>query len=165
SERAAADRTARREPRVRHRVRARRRSCRASARRSRVGAGRAGRLGDAGGRPQEHRVNEIVEGVQAYFQVRDAWRVAADVVDVLLVAYLFYRGLLLIRGTRAMQMVVGLVLVFLVYQLSRRAELTTLFTILDELLTYVILIVVVLFQNDIRRALMRVGSRPFLRGA
>src|SRR5690606_20161186 len=104
-------------------------------------------------------------GVQAYFQVRDAWRVAADVVDVLLVAYLFYRGLLLIRGTRAMQMVVGLVLVFLVYQLSRRAELTTLFTILDELLTYVILIVVVLFQNDIRRALMRVGSRPFLRGA
>lgn len=110
-------------------------------------------------------MSELVEGVQAYFQVRDAWRVVADVVDVLLVAYLFYRGLLLIRGTRAMQMVVGLVLVFLIYQLSRRAELTTLFTILDELLTYVILIVVVLFQNDIRRALMRVGSRPFLRGA
>jgi uncharacterized protein (TIGR00159 family) len=110
-------------------------------------------------------VNAIVEGVEAYFQVRDAWRVGADLVDILLVAYLFYRGLLLIRGTRAMQMVVGLVLVFLVYQLARRAELTTLFTILDELLTYVILIVIVLFQNDIRRALMRVGSRPFLRGA
>lgn len=108
---------------------------------------------------------DVIEGVRAFFVGRDPWRVAADVVDILLVAYLFYRVLLLIRGTRAMQMVVGLVLVFLVYQLARRAELITLFTILDELLTYVVLIIVVLFQNDIRRALMRVGSRPFLRGA
>ncbi len=110
-------------------------------------------------------MNEILEGVQGFFIGRDPWRVTADIVDILLVAYLFYRVLLLIRGTRAMQMVVGLVLVFLVYQVARRAELVTLFTILDELLTYVVLIIVVLFQNDIRRALMRVGSRPFLRGA
>ncbi len=108
---------------------------------------------------------EILDGVRSFFIGREPWRVAADIVDILLVAYLFYRVLLLIRGTRAMQMVVGLVLVFLVYQLARRAELITLFTILDELLTYVVLIIVVLFQNDIRRALMRVGSRPFLRGA
>ncbi|MCZ7684399.1 MAG: diadenylate cyclase CdaA [Sandaracinaceae bacterium] len=108
---------------------------------------------------------DVVDGVVSFFVDREAWRVIADVVDILLVAYLFYRGLLLIRGTRAMQMVVGLVLVFLVYQLARRAELITLFTLLDELLTYVVLIVVVLFQNDIRRALMRVGARPFLRGA
>lgn len=110
-------------------------------------------------------MNEILGSLDAFFFDRSAWRVVADIVDILLVAFLFYRGLLLIRGTRAMQMVVGLVLVFLVYQLSRRAELITLFTILDELLTYVVLIVIVLFQNDIRRALMRVGSRPFLRGA
>lgn len=102
---------------------------------------------------------------QFYTFFASHWRVIADVFDVAIVAYVFYRGLLLIRGTRAMQMIVGLVLVFFVYQLASRAHLVTLFTILDELLTYVVLIVVVLFQNDIRRALMRVGSRPFFRAA
>jgi diadenylate cyclase len=110
-------------------------------------------------------MNDLLEGIQAYFRAREVWRVVADAFDITLVAFIFYRGLLLIRGTRAMQMVIGLVLVFLVYQLARRAELITLFTILDELLTYVVLIVVVLFQNDIRRGLMRVGSRPFFRAA
>ncbi|HEY8428713.1 MAG TPA: diadenylate cyclase CdaA [Sandaracinaceae bacterium] len=110
-------------------------------------------------------MSELVEGFASFFVERDAWRIVIDIVDILVVAYIFYRGLLLIRGTRAMQMVVGLVLVFIVYQLARRMELITLFTILDELLTYVVLIVIILFQNDIRRALMRVGSRPFLRGA
>ena len=64
---------------------------------------------------------------------REAVEVVVDLLDILLVAYLFYRVLLLIRGTRAMQMGVGLVLVFLVYTLARRAGLITLFTILDAL--------------------------------
>lgn len=110
-------------------------------------------------------LSEVLDGLGAFFLERDAWRVAGDLADVLLVAYLFYRGLLLIRGTRAMQMGVGLTLVFLVYHVARRAELITLHSLLDGLLNHVVLIVVVLFQNDIRRALMRVGSRPFFRAA
>ena len=109
-------------------------------------------------------MNEIIDATAAFFLERDALREVVDILDILLVAYLFYRVLLLIRGTRAMQMGVGLVLVFLVYTLARRAGLITLFTILDALLTYVVIIIVILFQNDIRRALMRVGSRPFFRG-
>jgi diadenylate cyclase len=108
-------------------------------------------------------VTDLFNTFYAFFASH--WRVIADVFDVVIVAYVFYRGLLVIRGTRAMQMIVGLVLVFLVYQLAKRAHLVTLFTILDQLLTYVVLIVVVLFQNDIRRALMRVGRRPFFRAA
>jgi diadenylate cyclase len=109
--------------------------------------------------------HELLDGLSTFFLERDPWRTAGDVLDILLVAYLFYRGLLLIRGTRAMQMVVGLLLVFVVYHVARRAELVTLLSLLDGLLTHVVLIVVVLFQNDIRRALMRVGSRPFFRAA
>jgi len=97
------------------------------------------------------------------FANRDALRVATDIVDILLVAYILYRVLLLMRGTRAMQMGIGLVLVFLVYNFARRIGLITLWSILDSLLTYVVLIIVVIFQNDIRRALMRVGSRRWLR--
>ncbi|MFK7988762.1 MAG: diadenylate cyclase CdaA [Sandaracinaceae bacterium] len=99
----------------------------------------------------------------SHFFMRDGLKVVVDVLDILLVAYLFYRVLLLIRGTRAMQMGIGIVLVFLVYTVARNVGLITLFTILDGLLTYVVLIIIVLFQNDIRRALMRVGSRPFFR--
>lgn len=108
-------------------------------------------------------MSEVLEALNAFFLERETLRVVADVLDILLVAYLFYRVLLLIRGTRAMQMGVGLVLVFIVYHLARRAGLITLFTILDALLTYVVIIIVVLFQNDIRRALMSVGARPFFR--
>ena len=108
-------------------------------------------------------MNEVITGLSAFFLERDALRVIADLFDIIVVAYLFYRVLLLIRGTRAMQMGIGLVLVFVVYSLARRVGLITLFTILDGLLTYVVLIIVVLFQNDIRRALMRVGSRPFFK--
>jgi diadenylate cyclase len=89
----------------------------------------------------------------------------ADVADVLIVAFLLYRVLLLVRGTRAMQMAIGLGLVFLAYQLARGIGLITLYTILDSLLTYIVLLVVVVFQNDIRRVLARVGAQPFMRGA
>src|SRR5690606_30882212 len=144
-------------------VRAVRRGAR--PRRLRVRAGRARGGGDARRprrrRPRGRRVTEVLEALSAFFLEREWIRVVVDVFDIVLVAYLFYRVLLLIRGTRAMQMGIGLVLVFLVYTLARRVGLITLFTILDGLLTYIALIIVVLFQNDIRRALMRVGSRPF----
>ena len=92
-------------------------------------------------------------------------RVVVDVADVLIVAYLLYRLMLLVKGTRAMQMAIGLGLVFLVYHLSRRLGLVTLYTILDTLLTYIVLLIVVIFQNDIRRLLARFGQRPWFRGA
>ena len=92
-------------------------------------------------------------------------RVFLDVLDLFVVAFVIYRGLLLVRGTRAMQMTIGLGLIFVAYQASRQLGLYTLYTLLDAFLTYIVLLVVVLFQNDIRRALTRVGTRPLFRGA
>jgi uncharacterized protein (TIGR00159 family) len=63
-----------------------------------------------------------------------------------------------------MQMSVGLALVFVVYQLAQRFGLVTMWTLLDTLLTYSVLAIVIIFQSDIRRALMRVGRRPYFRG-
>lgn len=83
-----------------------------------------------------------------------------DLADIVLVAVVLYYVLLLIRGTRAMQMGIGLALVFFVYQAAKRLGLVTLHAMLDTLLTSLVLIIVVIFQNEIRRALMRFGSRP-----
>jgi len=78
------------------------------------------------------------------------------------VAFVLYYVLLLIKGTRAMQMGVGLAFVFVVYQMAKRFGLVTLYAMLDTLLTSLVLIIVVVFQHDIRRALMRFGRRPLL---
>ncbi len=96
-----------------------------------------------------------------YFNVIPAprWQ---DIVDVLIVAYVFYRIALLIRGTRAVQMVLGLVVVGVAFVGSQVFGLFTLNWLLNNFLGSLIVILVVIFQADIRRALTRVGSRSFI---
>lgn len=104
----------------------------------------------------------MLEGLLRLFSTRPFAQVVRDVVDILIVAYVIYRALLVMRGTRAMQMGIGLLIVFLLYLGARTFQLTTLNTVLSWLLGSIILIVVVVFQNDIRRALIRMGSRAWL---
>lgn len=82
--------------------------------------------------------------------------------DVVIVAFLIYRVLLMIRGTRAAQMIAGLLIVFVAYLGSTRLELGTLGWLLDNALKYAIILIIVVFQDDIRRGLMRMGRRMFL---
>jgi len=58
-------------------------------------------------------------------------------------------------------MLIGLCVVFLIYLSSRLFDLYTLNWILDNFLSSVLLVIVIIFQSDIRRALVQVGSRPF----
>ncbi len=106
----------------------------------------------------------MLEGFLHLFSSRPWLQVLVDVLDILVVTYVIYRAFLVLRGTRAMQMGTGLGVIFLVYVVSQRAGFVTLFSLLSTLLSSVILIVVVVFQNDIRRGLMRVGSRAFFAG-
>ena len=92
---------------------------------------------------------------------RPGWVTA---IDLALVYYLIYRALLTIRGTRAAQMVVGIVLVGAGFYAARRLELTAVSWLLDNVINYLILIVIVVFQADIRRALGRLGQGVLPRG-
>jgi diadenylate cyclase len=85
------------------------------------------------------------------------WR---DAVDILAVAFIVYNLLLLIRGTRAVQMLLGLVFVGVVYYCAQIAELPTLQTILENLLIVLPFAIIVLFQQEIRRALANFGRNP-----
>ncbi len=84
-----------------------------------------------------------------------------DLLDIGLVAFVIYRIMLLIKGTRAVQMLLGLAVILGVYVSSQVSGLYTLHWILDNFLSSIILVIVVLFQNDIRRALIHVGRNPF----
>lgn len=106
----------------------------------------------------------MFEGFLHLFARRPLSAVLTDIADILVVTYVVYRALLVLRGTRAMQMGMGLGVISLVYVVSNWAGLVTLFNLLNALLSSIILIVVVVFQNDIRRGLMRVGARAIFGG-
>ena len=108
-------------------------------------------------------IQDLLHTVVGFF-ARNALLVALDLCDILVVSFLIYRVLALLKGTRAMQTGIGLALIFAVYYAARRIGFMTLWSILDGLITYIVLIVVILFQNDIRRALMRMGGASFLIG-
>ncbi|MEB2322924.1 MAG: diadenylate cyclase CdaA [Sorangiineae bacterium] len=103
----------------------------------------------------------MLEGVLQYLQQRTALQLAKDALDVFIVYYVVYRALLVLRGTRAMQVGVGLGMVFVLYVVARWLQLVTVLSILSALISSIILVIVVVFQNDIRRGLMRVGSRAW----
>jgi diadenylate cyclase len=84
-----------------------------------------------------------------------------DGLDILMVAYVIYRIALLIRGTRTMQMVVGLGILAAAFVTSQMLGLFTLNWLLNNFLGSLIVILVVIFQADIRRALTGVGARSF----
>jgi diadenylate cyclase len=84
-----------------------------------------------------------------------------DILDVLIVAYVIYRIAMLIRGTRTVQMIVGLVIVGAAFVISQLLGLFTLNWLLNNFLGSLFVILVVIFQADIRRALTRVGAQSF----
>jgi diadenylate cyclase len=100
-------------------------------------------------------VSGILGGV---FDEWSARTVLVTAIDLALVYYLIYRLLLTIKGTRAAQMVAGIVAVGAAFFVAERLELTTISWLLDNFINYLIIIVIVIFQGDIRRALGRIGK-------
>lgn len=95
------------------------------------------------------------------FEMLANFRWFLDLLDILLVAFIIYRIILLIKGTRAVQMLVGLAVLLIIYVASQVGGLYTLNWILNNFLSSIILVIVVIFQHDIRRALIHVGRNPF----
>src|SRR5882672_9572680 len=89
-----------------------------------------------------------------------------NIADVVLVFLLVYGVLKLIRGTRATPMAAGIAALALLYWLSIKEELATLEFILRGALLYIGVAIIVLFQTEIRQALINFGNRfrmPFTR--
>lgn len=104
----------------------------------------------------------MFDGLLYLFSRRPLAHTLRDAFDIFVVAYVVYRALLVLRGTRAQQMSVGVLVLSAVYVAARWLGLVTLVNLMDVLLSSFVLILVVVFQNDIRRALMRVGDRAWL---
>ena len=86
-----------------------------------------------------------------------------DVVDIVLVSFLIYELLLLIRGTRAVQMALSAGFLIGLFFVSRWFDLETVNWVIRNLAPYVGFAIIVLFQADIRRALAHFGRAPFFK--
>ena len=86
-----------------------------------------------------------------------------DIADIALVSILIYEFLMLVRGTRAVQMALGGTVILGLFYLSGWSHLETVNFLIRNLVGYVVFAVIVLFQADIRRALAHLGRAPFFR--
>jgi len=84
-----------------------------------------------------------------------------DAIDILIVAYVLYRLLLLIRGTRAVQLLKGVFVILLATALSSVFHLTTVNWLLNKVLTIGLFAIPVVFQPELRRALEQLGRGGF----
>jgi diadenylate cyclase len=86
-----------------------------------------------------------------------------DLLDIAIVATVLYWLFLILKGTRAFQILMGLALLLLASIISKSAALYTVDWLVTSFWSQVVLVLVVLFQPEIRRALAQIGQNPFSR--
>ena len=106
-------------------------------------------------------MSQLVDYFQSFAQATEfSW---VDAVDILLVSFLIYKLLELIRGSRAFQMAVGTLMVVILFFVSRWARLETVDWLLRNSLAYIGFAVIVLYQAELRKALAHLGKAPLFR--
>ena len=83
------------------------------------------------------------------------------IIDILVVAFIFYKGYMLIKETRAEQLLKGIAFIIILIPISAILNLSMLYFILSKTLTIGIISVVIIFQPEIRRALEHLGRSAF----
>ena len=87
---------------------------------------------------------------------------ATAIIDILVVAFLIYQCLMVVRGTRAGPILLGILFMVLLYEISLIAGLEATRTLLNFIVPFIGLAVIVLFQSEIRRTLARLGRKRWL---
>lgn len=85
-----------------------------------------------------------------------------DLIDILMVSYIIYQVLSLMRGTRAVQLLKGIVIVLLAWLVSHALNLHTLKWLIENLFSVGVIAIIIIFQPELRRALEKLGRGGFL---
>ena len=85
--------------------------------------------------------------------------ISTGALDILLVAFVVYEALMVVRGTRAGHILIGILTMVSIYALASWAGLEALRSLLSFIVPYIGLAIIVLFQSEIRRTLARIGRK------
>ena len=102
-------------------------------------------------------MQDIIESLVSAIRNISVW----SVLDILVVAFIFYKGYMLVKETRAEQLLKGIFLVIALFPISYLLKLDMLYFILNKTITIGVLAVVIIFQPEIRRALEHIGRTTF----
>lgn len=92
------------------------------------------------------------------------WNNLSIALDVLIIWYLVYRLIMLIKGTKAVQLAKGIVFIFIVRIIAGVLQLHALTYIVDQIVSWAVVGIIVIFQPEIRRGLEHIGRTPLLSG-
>jgi uncharacterized protein (TIGR00159 family) len=106
-------------------------------------------------------IDSIRNALEAFRGSPVGWLI--ELADILILTYLIYQLALLIRGTRAAQMMIGVLFILASYWLAGVLQLQTLQRFIGYVLYWIPFVMIVIFQNTIRRVLTRFGRNPFAR--
>jgi len=107
-------------------------------------------------------VDAILRDIMVFLQSGNIWRHVLDLIDIGLVAFFLYRLFLLVRGTQAVQLMFGVLLLALIGLLANLLDLRLLSWIFRNAAPAVLIGIIVLFQPEIRRALDQFGRIGFI---
>lgn len=99
----------------------------------------------------------IARALGWFTTVEPSW---LDLIDILIVAFLIYQLLQFIRGTHAVQMALGALVLVLLYWLSQLLHLETVNWLLRTFMPYLVFGIIVVFQAEIRKVLAQLGKTP-----
>lgn len=80
-----------------------------------------------------------------------------DIIDILIVTYIIYHLILLVRGTRAVQLLKGILVLVVIWAVSTWFDLYTLKWLMNQMFTFGVLAIFIIFQPELRRALEQLG--------
>ncbi len=103
--------------------------------------------------------------VQNFISTNPVLSIFATVADVAIVAYVLYKILMLIRGTRAVQLLKGIIFLLIAANVADLLQLTTIQWILDQAWAVIFVALAVIFQPELRRALEQLGRGQFFTNA
>ncbi len=85
----------------------------------------------------------------------------ANIVDILLVWYVIYKLIMIVRGTKAVQLLKGIFVILIVKVISDKFQLQTLGWMMEQVLLWGVLAIIIIFQPELRRALEQLGRGRF----
>ena len=103
----------------------------------------------------------LFDYLSAYIGFKGPLDIVRSVIDVSIVAYVIYRIILLVRETRAWQLIKGILVIVITAKLSEFLGLKTIAYILNNTIQYIAIALVVLFQPELRRGLEQIGRSKF----
>lgn len=103
----------------------------------------------------------MFDNFAGYVGLNDPLYIIRTIIDISVVSWVVYKLIILVRETRAWQLIKGILLILIATELSRLLGLKTIYFILSGLLSVMAIGAIVLFQPELRRALEQIGRSRF----